>query len=74
MVRKYPSSHTFRCDSETQLILDSLLVATEYTKSELIRECIRSYKDSPCSKGWIFFFKTNCITIKGVKIEWYKPL
>lgn len=51
MVRKYPSSHTFRCDSETQLILDSLLVATEYTKSELIRECIRSYKGSPCSKG-----------------------
>ena len=57
MVRKYPSSHTFRCDSETQLILDSLLVATEYTKSELIRECIRSYKGSPCSKGWIFFLK-----------------
>ena len=51
MVRKYPSSHTFRCDNETQLILDSLLASTSYTKSELIRECIRNYNDSPGFKG-----------------------
>lgn len=43
MVRKYTRIHTFRCDNETQMIIDYLLNSTDLSKSELIRECIRTY-------------------------------
>ena len=58
-VKNYPYHHTFRCTEDTQAMLEYLMGQTLYNKSELIRECIKYYFDSPHNQGWIFFIKYN---------------
>jgi len=42
-IRHFPYHHTFRCTEESQAMLEYLLESTQYTKSELMRECITHY-------------------------------
>jgi len=42
-ITHFPHHNTFRNTEESQAMLESLLESTEYTKSELIRECITTY-------------------------------
>jgi len=51
MTREYPYNHSFRCNKETQAMLDYCLECTNYNKSFLIRECIELYFDSICKAG-----------------------
>lgn len=62
-VKKYPYHHTFRCTEDTQAMLKYLMESTLYSKSELIRECIKYYFDSPYNQGWIFSILDNFNTI-----------
>ena len=47
-IKHFPYHHSFRCTKESQAMLEYLLESTEYTKSELMRECITAF---------FFFFK-----------------
>ena len=60
--KKYPFHHSFRCTEETQVMLEYLLASTLYSKSELMRECIKYYFDSPYNQGWIFSILDNLNT------------
>ena len=51
MSRKYSPPHSFRCDMETSTILKILLENTGYSKSELIRICLKEYYDSTYITG-----------------------
>ena len=52
MSRKFSPPHSFRCDKETQVVLELLLESTKYSKSKLIRECLKNYYDSLYGNGW----------------------
>ena len=41
--KKYIKHHTFRCDNETDMMIERLICSLEVNKSELIRECIKKY-------------------------------
>ena len=49
-IKHFPHHNTFRNTEESQAMLESLLESTEYTKSELIRECITAYYNA-CKEG-----------------------
>ena len=42
-IKHFPYHHTFRCTEESQVMLEYLLESTQYTKSELMRECITAF-------------------------------
>ncbi len=41
--KKYLNHHNFRCDDETDKIIDKLFNELKLNKSELIRESIKNY-------------------------------
>ncbi len=51
MSRKFSPPHSFRCDKETQKVLEILLQSTGYSKSKLVRESLRNYYDSLYGNG-----------------------